>query len=388
MSCLNTDKYLFHLQNPLLLGGALAGIGSLIGGGISAISQNNTNKTNLQIARETNRANRQNQEYQNEWNLNMWNRQNEYNDPSVQRQRLEDAGLNPIFYGLDGTGNAGALQSAPFEAQNGFPMQNSGQFIGQSVANAFNAYSDAYLKKAQADNLNADTESKKSQTVGQDLENQLKSATLDSEIQVGNLKLPVTQQLLRNYEADGKKTLKQVEEIEKHIDQMTNDIDIAKKRYTLDEWRLSLDAYFRKQEIALRKYGIDKDFQARMKQVAVAMFEAELHGREVSIKETMLPFQILNADADINLKKAQTAHTAAQTAGHIIDNSYKGALNEATIRKILAEANDKELTALFGSGLIGDAMRTSCTLLIGLDQSLGLGFGFDQVYDDMKDSVK
>ena len=49
---------------------------------------------------------------QNAWNEEMWNKQNEYNDPANQVQRLRDAGLNPMFYGLDGTGNAGSLTAA------------------------------------------------------------------------------------------------------------------------------------------------------------------------------------------------------------------------------------------------------------------------------------
>lgn len=378
------DKILGSFTGDGFLGAAT----SLIGGAISAKGVRDTNKTNLQIARETNQANRENQEYQNEWNLNMWNAQNEYNSPDAQRQRLEAAGLNPIFYGLDGTGNAGALTSAPFTAVNGAPMENSGAPMGEALMNLVPILSQAKLANAQARLADAQAVRTGEETTGLSLDNQLKRATLDSEIQVGNLKLPVTQQLLRNYEADEKKTLKQVEEIEKHVDQMSNDIDIAKKRYTLDEWKVSVDAFFKSRELALRKYGIDKDFQARMKQVAVAMFEANLHGREVSIKEALLPFQQLNLHADTGYKNAQTANTAVNTLGQITDNSFKEALNRATLRKIMAEANDKEMDAMFGGGITGSIMRTSCSLLIGLDRELGLGLGLDNEYREMKESVK
>ena len=32
----------------------------------------------------------------------MWQREQTYNSPENQVQRLRDAGLNPLFYGLDG----------------------------------------------------------------------------------------------------------------------------------------------------------------------------------------------------------------------------------------------------------------------------------------------
>lgn len=49
---------------------------------------------------------------QNEFSLDMWNRTNAYNDPSAQYERLKNAGVNPLFYNLDGTGNASAFQSS------------------------------------------------------------------------------------------------------------------------------------------------------------------------------------------------------------------------------------------------------------------------------------
>ena len=62
--------------------GALQGITSIFG-------QRSANKTNIQLARE-----------QRQWDLDMWNKQNEYNNPKNQMLRLSAAGLNPnLVYG-------------------------------------------------------------------------------------------------------------------------------------------------------------------------------------------------------------------------------------------------------------------------------------------------
>ena len=66
----------------------VAGSG-LVQGLSSIIGQRSANKTNIQLARE-----------QRQWDLAMWNRQNEYNNPKNQMARLSAAGLNPnLVYG-------------------------------------------------------------------------------------------------------------------------------------------------------------------------------------------------------------------------------------------------------------------------------------------------
>lgn len=105
----------------------LSGIGSIIGGasGIlgsiaGSIGQASTNRTNLQIARETNEmnyriaqeanaANYKLWQSQNDANINFWKMENDYNDAQSQRQRLEEAGLNP--YLMMSGGSAGSASS-------------------------------------------------------------------------------------------------------------------------------------------------------------------------------------------------------------------------------------------------------------------------------------
>ena len=95
-------------------------VGSAVQAGASIANTNSVNKTNLQIAQQTNQANKEIAQMSNEYNQqmlerqieqewDMWNAQNEYNSASSQRQRLEDAGLNPYMM-MDG-GNAGTASS-------------------------------------------------------------------------------------------------------------------------------------------------------------------------------------------------------------------------------------------------------------------------------------
>lgn len=59
----------------------------------------------------------------NRFNLEMWNRQNEYNTPAAQMQRFKDAGLSPhLIYGRGESGNAGSPQ--PFVKSERTPNTN------------------------------------------------------------------------------------------------------------------------------------------------------------------------------------------------------------------------------------------------------------------------
>lgn len=91
--------------------------GGLLGIGSSAI-QNSQNRQNVKETNQMNyRINQMNNQFnermalqQRNWQENMWNKENAYNTSSAQRQRLEEAGLNP--YLMMNGGSAGVAQSA------------------------------------------------------------------------------------------------------------------------------------------------------------------------------------------------------------------------------------------------------------------------------------
>ena len=96
------------------------------------------------------------QKMQNDFNLEMWNKNNEYNSPQAQMQRFKDAGLNPNL--IYSQGSAG-LSSSP-------PVKNAPEGVDwsksmQKLSEAFNIENLRTLvanrKKAEADADNAKT---------------------------------------------------------------------------------------------------------------------------------------------------------------------------------------------------------------------------------------
>lgn len=98
---------------------------------------------------------------QNAFSVDMWNKTNAYNSPAMQKQRLIDAGLNPLYYGLDGT-SAESFESAQPLGYERAQAPNGLMNLGSDIVNS---YRKAELQRAQIDNINADTAQKQNETI-------------------------------------------------------------------------------------------------------------------------------------------------------------------------------------------------------------------------------
>lgn len=265
--------------------------GSIFGGLFGKKGQDNANSANLQIARETNAANRANQEYQNEWNLEQWNRENEYNSPLQQRLRLERAGLNPMFYGLDGNGNASSLQSAGFTAVPGAPMGNSGEFLGVGLMNAAKTVAEINLINKQADNVGADTDNKK-------FEGQILEVKAGNAATIGDLEIKSLQGNINLTDAQTKEMQQSTDTALAQMDWFRNQIDVNNKRYDLDKISTFIDKY-----LAYLNYDLsERDYISR---TAIANFEAATNRMNAVTKRAEVKLYGYRTRAEIRLMRSQ-----------------------------------------------------------------------------------
>lgn len=137
--------------------GEIAAAGLGIAGNIFNIdAQNRQNKEN-RLWQSNENAKQRN------WTQDMWNKQNEYNDPQNQMNRLKNAGINPHLAYSNG---------APMNTSNA-PASTSVGSIPAGIAPRMdvNSIMNALLTKAQIENVQADTDQKKANTEGQHLIN-------------------------------------------------------------------------------------------------------------------------------------------------------------------------------------------------------------------------
>lgn len=140
-----------------LLGAATSLFGSLMG------SKNNsaTNDANVAIARENNSFQRKMFDDQLAFNERMWHKNNEYNTPSAQMSRYLAAGLNPyMMFGQNGGSGVSASPASGVQP----PQLHTPTMQSYDPSDAFsvagNLISDSQIKKAQTENIQADTQGK------------------------------------------------------------------------------------------------------------------------------------------------------------------------------------------------------------------------------------
>lgn len=125
--------------------------GSLLGGLFGASNQERANQQSMELARYNWANQKAMYEDQKQYNLDMWNRNNEYNSPTAQMARLKEAGLNPnLVYGNGATATSQGPASAPSAPTPQLPhlgaYTNYGDFGLSNAINQMMAF-----KRAEAD---------------------------------------------------------------------------------------------------------------------------------------------------------------------------------------------------------------------------------------------
>ena len=125
----------------MAVGEAIASVASPI---LSIFGQKMANDANLKIARLTNATNKQINDSQLRYQYNQWLRETAYNDPAMQRSRLQAAGFSP--FSLVNNGNASPMQfSSPIPAQKASDMQNI--FANSGISDIVPSIYDVISKK-------------------------------------------------------------------------------------------------------------------------------------------------------------------------------------------------------------------------------------------------
>ena len=150
------SKQIIDPGTAMLAGAGVSLLGNVLGFG----SSQSANSTNLEIARMNNEQQYKMFKEQNAFNLDMWNKNNAYNDPSKNVQRLLAAGINPAaVYGNASTTPASQIQSttAPqLQRAEVRPFVPDFDGVGQAV----NAYFDNQMKSKAAESTGIDNQIK------------------------------------------------------------------------------------------------------------------------------------------------------------------------------------------------------------------------------------
>lgn len=199
-----------------------------IGGGISGgIMQRKTNQMNMKINQMNNEFNERMLDKQLAFQEDMWNKTNEYNSASSQRQRLEAAGLNPYLMMSGGNaGTASAMSGGSASAAPPIAMQNAGaagvgaaSALGQLAVAGVAAFAGAKkdLAEATGQQINndflyqrnmaelsqifADTKNKEALADMNRLRYQFDLQNFDTALEAGKIQNTLNREMVRNVQA-------------------------------------------------------------------------------------------------------------------------------------------------------------------------------------------
>lgn len=296
------------------LGSAISpGLGTVIGGiggaAISAIGSFFGNKSNRKQSAEAfereSKFAREERLAQQQWIEQMYEKNNSYNSPAAQMQRLKDAGLNPdLMYSRGDVGNATAPE-APQQAMtprfNVIPTNTYGQ-TAQIAA-------DAGLKAAQA--RLADSQSKKTDTEESLLtaDYLLRKARTESDIELNNSTIYVNHELGQLNHAEAEVAAKKLQEIDVAMSEARERINTMKAQQSeIDEKivQLKFDRYLRSQEFELlckKTYQDMKESNSRI----------NLNAAEVQDMMATQLARVMNLNASTYMQKKQGMLASEQT---------------------------------------------------------------------------
>lgn len=274
---------------------------SVIGSMLGYASQQKANQTNLQIARETNELNKYLTEQTNKQNLDIFNRQLQYNSPAEQRKMMEAAGYNAgLLYGNGSNSVVSApsapnLQTAHMERAEVHPYLGFSQdlaVLGQNLSSL-----------AQAKKLDAEAK-------GQEMANEVYAER--------------TKLLFEGMGLDNK--LKEIESkyqndtFEKRIEKLYNDTDISlEQKNELHMKNALLETYGEKEyKEKIRQLESLADLQKEKKSESITQQDLNKKLGQKSMSETNLAYvnawyqkNILDSEREKNYKTARAMDATA-----------------------------------------------------------------------------
>lgn len=265
-----------------MFGTIVNGIGSLIG----AAGQNANITKQIHAQQEENQKNREYNlmlaQQQNAWNVEQWERENEYNSPVNQMSRLKAAGINPNLAYSNGVSN---LAAASPEMTSGAPsspvdMSALGQraTLGQAIQMALTNEA----TRANIDNVKAQTR----KTLAD-------AGISETQLEYEDAKQLIGLDLMRQtYDKNSKEWQILGEELKQaKNNSFMSDIELVKKR--IDE-----SLYSRQANAIIKKLENDSDMSETNAKLAAKSLVYQLMGLEADakIKQYESQFKVLLED--------------------------------------------------------------------------------------------
>lgn len=276
----------------------IAALATLAAAGITAAAakraQRRQNKYNTQAAEL---------EYQR--NLEQWSRENDYNSPSKQMERLTQAGINPVL-AYQSAGTTTAASSPQFEAPENDYQAVMAPTLAQGVRDSYSSFLDT-MAQYQAIEL------QKSQVENQNLMNERLRADLPYwNINAGNNSSILSSKAdVAKHQVNIARFNEEIQEIQRNLTQNQLDISNETKGLQVEQVRNALDI--------ARKTLLHHENQLTLDDLTIAKSRIDLANMKGDYKQNLwihkLERKVLSGKADLRESITYMAYMALHTNG-------------------------------------------------------------------------
>lgn len=323
-----------------MFGALSAGIGATAGL-INNLFQAKNAKAQRDFEREENQKTRDYNlelaKLQNTWNIEQWNRENDYNTPVQQRLRYAAAGLNPdLIYGQQNlSASSPQLTSGapgtptPSDSFNNLPTWgNVGTAALQGLETA------ARIKNINADteNKEADTDKKGEETKGLSIDNVYKALLHETTLKVGDSTFKLNVANTKCSEQEALNLVKELEKMEaerKNIEQSTVLLREQVSKIEHDKMMDLMNFMLRSKEVEAQIANLESVTSLNKQQLRyLILTESE---------------RVLGVQLDNKLKQQQFEHLDAKEKREAEDWRYSHGMLQSDYETVLSANNVKKL---------------------------------------------
>ena len=282
------------------INGAIANTWNIASGIGSFVQQKRNLKKYLNFQREENQKTRDYNlnlaKQQNQWNIDQWNRENEYNIPSAQMARMKAAGLNPdLAYGQQ---NLSAASPEMTAGEPGSPMDYSSVANGPTIGEAASIAAQSRLTNAQAKLAESQADKVDAETTGQTINNEWLPKLLKGQTDINEA--DVKQKL-----ADAGLKGKQIEVATEQIKVMQQSVKESQQK--INDLQSQMESRTFQQVQAILEYNLRKDKQRY--EISEILSKVSVNRSTVKRIISLLPYEIAESISRTGANDATAALT-------------------------------------------------------------------------------
>lgn len=304
---------------------------NFVGGLAGMFSQNRNIDKQIAAQREEIQRNREYNlnlaKMQNQWNIEQWNRENTYNTPLAQRQRLAAAGMNPdLAYGEGVSANLAASSPEMTAGAPSSPADMSNLANKQTVGDMVRSVLQNSLVQAQIDKTKSDKDKTDQETKNLEVENDILSADALTRALQNEWNIEFTKSQVYYNHALAKESHANAE----NLAAKTNNINVQTENLYTQRDALLQQIKNMELDVVQKKFNMwlkSKEFDLQVKQVMQSIKESDsrinLNNQQAADIVATQMARILNLNASAYLQGRQAENEIVK--GMILDVGYEEA---------------------------------------------------------------